>query len=432
MPVSKRQTFQRIAIVMVAMSTLIGILIWTQSPRTLRVAVGPNTTSHYAYLMAISVALRQGHLPFRFKLIPTKGTEESARLLDSGRADLAVLRSDDATSQEGRSLVIMQKRSLVLISPDATPVVDLAAAAGKTIAILNLEGDSNLPLVQRVLEHYGVKPGSITFKTMDYGALRKAMVDGTANAFILVSYPGTRRMRHLLEDLSATMKTKFRIVGMPGAEALAFRFKDLQTSTVPAGVFGGTPPLPPENVTTVAITYEIVATRRLPEFVGASLAKTLLDLRARLRGGRENYFLIETPGLEEARRYLPHPGTSAFVNDTAKTFLEAYSDEIWLSLFVLSLLGSSITGFFGWIGIRKRREPADFSLVLPSLIEKIENASTTADVDAAQKQYEAALKAMLLAHAEGRSFSESQKQAQLIIPVVRELIDSRRAALLRT
>jgi hypothetical protein len=256
------------------------------------------------------------------------------------------------------------------------------------------------------------------------------MGEGKLDAFILVIDPAGRYPRRLLTDIMERLKIPLVFNGMPAAEALAFRFKDLISTEIPAGVFGGTPPRPEATIDTVAITYELVATERLSDSNATALTKTLLELRTRLRRDPDNSLSIETPPVDEQRRFLPHDGTVALVNDEAKTFLETYSDHIWLALFALSLLGSSITGFLGWSSGRSR--PSDtqsFSTLLPKLTEKLATATTPSEVDAVQQEFDALVLKICTENNQNAADGQEKPDPTAWVTLFARLIDSRRAGL---
>jgi len=417
-----------------ALFTLLALSIaawlYFSMPRTLRVAVGPANSEQVRFMHNVARAMVDTRQPFRLDLRVNNGTIDSSQALDRRQADIAVVRSDDATSNEARSIAILQKRSIIIVSRKDINISSLADLHGRRAAVIAGDSYSILPLLERILSHYEIVPEEAGLREMRPADVAAAMGEDKLDAFILVIDPAARYPRRLLTDIMERLKIPLVFNGMPAAEALAFRFKDLVSTEIPAGVFGGTPPRPEAAIDTVAITYELVATERMSDRTATALTKTLLDLRTRLRRDPENSFSIETPPVDVQRRFLPHDGTVALVNDEAKTFLETYSDHIWLVLFALSLLGSSVTGFLGWSSGRGRpSETQSFSALLPKLTEKLAAATTPAEIDAVQQEFDALVLKICAENNRASGDGEGKPDPTAWLTLFTRLIESRRAGL---
>jgi hypothetical protein len=190
----------------------------------------------------------------------------------------------------------------------------------------------------------------------------------------------------MLSEIVGNQSIELSVSGAPAHEALALRFQELHTIKVPAGIFGGA--MPDADIDTVGISYEIVAHSGMSEQTATAVTRTLMELRGRLRRVLDNTYAIETPPVEEPRRFLPHSGTAAYVNSEAKTLFEVYSEHIWLALFSLGLIGSSIAGVLSWAGLKQQPAAATLAGELRALAGRLEVASTTAEIDAIQGDFD--------------------------------------------
>ena len=419
---------------MAAIFTLLAlsIAIWFyfSMPRTLRVAVGPAHSEQVRFVQNIARAMIDTRKPFRLDVRIDNGSVEASHALDRRQVDLAVVRSDDPSSVEGRSIAVLQKRSVIVASRRDSGIASLVDLRGRNAAVISGDSDSNLPLIARILAHYEIAPEDAGLREMRPEEITAAMADGKLDAFILVIDPAARLPRRLLTDIMERLKIPLKFSGMPAAEALAFRFKDLISTEIPAGIFGGSPPRPEAALDTVAITYELIASERLSETSASALTRTLLELRTRLRRDQDNSFGIETPPVDVQRRFLPHDGTAALAKDEAQTFLETYSDHIWLALFTLSLLGSSVTGFLGWSSERGREcETRTFSTLLPKLTEQLADAQTAAEVDQVQQEFDALVLQIVAEHNRASPDAPDKPDPTAWITLFARLIERRRAGL---
>lgn len=386
---------RRVAVMLGALCLILGLWYLMVRPTHLRVAAGPPGSSAYGYVESIARVLKDTRQPFRLTLVPVDGSAAASELLDKGRVDLAMLRSDvDGLSdgegpRDARSIVVMHKRAVILVVKKNAEIETIRDIAEKRIAVVNVDRDSYRPIVERILGHYDIDVEALSLRELTRPELIKAMASGELDGFILIANPASKPTRAVISDLTGTHNIELIVRGVPAHEALALRFRELITFEIPEGIFGGNPLQPGEDDTnSVALTMELTATPRMSEQTATALTKSLMEIRARLRSGQDNTFAIETPPVDEERRFLPHTGTAAFVNSEAKTLLETYSDHIWLALFSVGIIGSSVAGLMSWAGL-KREAPADtLAEKMRLLAAQLETAQSAADVDAVQGDFD--------------------------------------------
>ena len=417
----------RIALLFGCMAAAIGIYYIVNLPTTFTVAVGPAGSEQAAFVNAMARTFSDGRLPVRLTPVVTGGSSESSAALDSRKVDLAVVRSDDPTSNEGLAIAVLHHRAVVLIGRADLGIEKLADLRGKRVVVLLGVTDSSRPLLERIMAHYGIGPADINLSEAPVVEAQAALAAGHAEALVMVSPPAGRRLRQLVTDLVA-QNVPLTFIDLPSARAIASRFPDLQYMDVPAGIFGGIPPKPDEPLGSVAITYEIVASRALSDKSAALLTKSLLDIRPRLRRLDGATFAIEAPGLDEVRRYPPHPGAASQINDEQKTFLETYSDHIWLALFGFSLLGSSVAAFFSWLGVQAPHESSVRLHDLPALLARISSAADQADLDEIQDEFDRVVTSSVTDYVNG-SLNDDDIDRAAWLTHVQSLIDRRRTAL---
>ncbi|MDH7795967.1 MULTISPECIES: TAXI family TRAP transporter solute-binding subunit [unclassified Beijerinckia] len=424
----KRVLLRLLAGIFTVLALAIALGLYLSMPTTLRIAVGPDGTEQARFVQAVQRAMIDTRQPFRLNVRTVKNSSDASRLLDKHLVDLAVARSDDPTSNEGRSVAILQKRSIIVVVRKDSGITGVTDLHGRNVAVVG-EADSSLPLISRIFAHYEIPPEEVKLKEMRPADVASAMSDGLLDAFILVIDPNSRMPRRILAEITDKLKIPLVFTGMPASEALAFRFRDLVSTEIPAGVFGGTPPRPEAAINTVAISYELIATERMSDTTATALTKSLLDLRTRLRRDQEMSFNIETPPVDELRRFLPHDGTAALVNDDAETFLEKYSDQIWLALFALSIAGSSVTGFLGWATGRRRDDERTFQALLPQLTERLAAADSLEGVDEVQRDFDALVVATLMDTSKRPGLGGEAQDPTPWITLFNRLIATRRAGL---
>lgn len=398
------------------------------APKTLKIAAGPEGSQQIRFLQSLARSLVEHRDSFRLEIVPVPDSPSAAKILESGKVQLALLRSDDPASVEARSIVVIQKRHVFLVARQDRVVKDWADMRGRRLGIVRGDSDDSRPLVERVLAQYGVDLNELSVQEIALPGTTEALATGAVDALVFVGFPGAR-LRQVLMQVTQGRGTPIAVIGVSNAAALAFRYRDLEITQLPAGVFSGSPPLPPTPIETIAITHEIAATSDLDDSAATNLTKTLIEASTRIRRLEDNAFNVEAPPVDRPRRYQPHAGTAAFVNDEVTGFLDNYSEYIWFVLFAISIVGSSITGFLGWAGLREEPEKADLQHKWPQLLDRLDIAQTLEEVDRIEEEFDALVKLLIRDYLRGNAENGSSTHLEPMIGMFARLVDKKRARL---
>ncbi len=398
------------------------------APKTLKIAAGPEDSQQIRFLQSVARSLVEHRDSFRLDIVTVPDSPSAAKALESGKVSLAMLRSDDPTSSEARSIVVIQKRHVFLVARQDRVVKDWADLRSRRLGIVRGDSDDSRPLVERVLAQYGVDLSELSVQEIALPGTTEALASGAVDALVFVGFPGAR-LRQVLMQVTQGRGTPIAVIGVSNAAALTFRYRDLETTQLPAGVFSGSPPLPPAPIETIAITHEITATSNLDDSVATNLTRTLIEASTRIRRLEDNAFNVEAPPVDRPRRYQPHAGTAAFVNDEVTGFLDNYSEYIWFVLFGLSIVGSSITGFLGWAGLREEPEKADLQHKWPELLDRLDAAQTPEEVDCIEEEFDALVKLLIRDYLRSNAENGSGADIEPMIGMFVRLVDKKRTRL---
>lgn len=416
-----RRVLRPLAILLSVGATALAAYNYFASPIEFRIAVGPQGAEQTRFINALAESLAAGGEDVRLVPVIVDGSPAASAELDQRKVDLAVLRSDDLSSKSARAVVVLHHRALFILGR-SDRVKTFASLRGKNLVSVLSGAETNRPLVERVLAHFGMSDSAlIEASPEDAKAL---FLQGRADALIFVAPPGGRTIRDLVAELAAA-KAPVAFVELPAPEALALRFPYLKTTTIPAGVFGGIPPRPATPIESVSITYELVASRYAPERAVAALTKVLLATQIKNYASDGAPFSIEAPPTDEARRFTPHAGAKAFLDDNAQTWLETYSDQIWLALFAFSLIGSSVTGVLVWMGVRRPPESDERIRELPALMDRLVRAKNLADLAKVQASLDRIISASVRDYAKGALAEEGDADRPFWLAHVQSLVQHR-------
>jgi len=233
---------------------VVSLIVWYFTrdtlPNTIRIAAGPKGGLYYYFAAALRAALetQTGH-----PVIPqiSEGSVENCTRLAAGEAELAIVQNG-SVSLEG----------LAVVAPLYADVVHVIVRNGRGISkIPDLKGrrvvlgprlSGNRESAITVLKHYDILPEDCSQTESYYGDLSH---DDSLDAAIVTTGLRNPDLQDLLRD------SRFALMPIPEAEALAIHHPYLSPLTIPRGFFAGNPPVPEQPVSTVSTTALLVVRR---------------------------------------------------------------------------------------------------------------------------------------------------------------------------
>ena len=429
-------------------------------PTYLRIAVGPPNSEDLRVVQAIGQQLARDRSAVRLRIqVKDGGTRETVTAIDSGQADLAVVRRDIGMPKDGQAVAILRKNVAAFIIPAAEPAkaaparrgAKPAAAAktekaekiekvedlvGKRVGIIG-RTQSNVELLRVVLRQYGISsdkvvmlstdaeskknaPDKVSIVQFDPNNVAAAIRDSKVDAILAVGPVSSTITADAI--VAATRKEPPTFLAISAAEAIAERNPVYEATEIKAGAFGGSPPRPEESVDTIGVNHYIVARRKLSEDTVGEFTRLLFSIRQSLAAEMTSAAKIEAPDTDKDAAVPVHPGAAAYIDGEMKTFFDRYNDLLYWGLMVFSFFGSALAGLASYT---KSDERARRLRVLEKLLE-ITKAARTAEtiqqLDELQAETDKILSNMIqdvegnsLDEAALTAFSISLDQAQLAL-----------------
>ncbi len=373
----RRSLLPIIAVLLALVGVTFGGLFLSRLPRTLTLAVGPPGQETHRYAQALAEAGIEARDRIRLKIVTTEGADASARLMDNGKIDLAIIRSDYDLPATGQSILVNTRRLAIVMAPQRARggILKFEDLKGKRIAVARLT-DPNLPLVRRMLAVADIGEKDATLIEVDLQELPELLGTGKVDAAIAIVVPSAPSVTMLLPEIARRLPGGLRIVPIDEAQAIANRVTGVETAEIPAGAFGAKRPA--EEITTVAISYRTVARASMSEDLAGRTAKTLYDLRTRLNRTIPIAFTAEPPDGKMGARLPVHPGAMAYFDGETKTFFERYGELVFTGLWGASILGSGLAGFLAWIGRKRHGEGGQMVEEIGALTTAARTASPAA------------------------------------------------------
>lgn len=359
---------------------------WFTRPVMLTVAVGSLDGEAAKAMSAIASQFVTDGAPVRLKVVDTGNAVESAKSFAAGKVDLAVVRGDVGDLSQAQAIAVLSHLTVLLIAPPGSAIDSIEKFSGRTIGVLG--GDTNAKIVDVLNKTYDLPRNKVAFKTVNLQDARQAVQSKQVGA-LLVAVPLTEKYLTLVKGFFPQgPKSLPVLIGFESAAAIAAANRAYESFDVPKGTLRGSPPVPEDDVTTLRTSLYIVAKKSLNSDAATNLVQSIMKVRREL--SRENPLFAQiTAASVEADSYLPvHPGAAAFYNGTQQSFIDEYSNYIYLAPMFLGGIASLLAAGWKFLGIGQpkfRAGPLDtlygFSRRIRSAGSEAELSSIEEDID---------------------------------------------------
>ncbi len=322
-----------------------GAYYFAMRPVTLRIAVGPNNSDDVKVIQTMAQVFARQHERVRLRPVLTDSVNASAAAIKDGAADLAVVRGDLDIPKNAQAVATLRKNVVMLLVPsqpaaqnDDVKITSIPQLAGRRIGVIG-RTQANVKLLDVILRQYGIGPEQVTVVQFAPQDIADAIRNHKADAYLAAGPIGSRL-------ISETIAAALRDAGSPtflpidAADAIAQNYPVYDTAEIPAGVFGGAPARPQNEIKTISFAHHIVARDSLSEVTVANLTRQIFAIRQEVAADFPLAAKIETPDTDKDAVLPAHPGAAAYVDGEEKSFMDRYSDYIWWALMGLSALGS--------------------------------------------------------------------------------------------
>jgi TRAP transporter TAXI family solute receptor len=415
-----------------------GAFYLASRPTILRIAVGPQGSDDYKVIQAMGQTFARDGSAVRLALIVTAGPADSAALLGASKTDLAVARADLDMPRGARVIAILRKNFVVLWSApgltakggrktSAAKIKSIAALAGHRVGVVG-RTDANVTLLRVILKESGVDPDKVAVTKFGTEQAAEMARDPAIDAFMTVGPLDAK----ITSDAIATTT---RIRGEPAflpidvSEEIAQKFPLYGSEEIPGSIFSSKPARPDDKVETVGVNHLIVAPKTLRDTVAGALTRQVFDIRQALIRDQPSAAKIEKPDTDKDAALPAHPGAAAYIDGTERTFLEQYSDYVWATLFLLSLVGSGTAWLRHHLKRNERAENALHRDKLVATIAKVRQAQTPDELAAMQCEADGLLRETLDCHDDGALEDGDLSAFALVLEQFRHAVIDRRAAL---
>jgi TRAP-type uncharacterized transport system substrate-binding protein len=377
----------------------LGVWLWSQ-PRTLKLAVGPRGSDDARMAAAFVQGLNREKKSIRLRLVLTEGSAESARRIDDGEVELAIVRPDIALPAKADTALITRRSFPFFIGAKELAVERVSGLRGKSIGVARSPA-GNLDLLKLVLAQYEVLPEEVAIVPLAPDEILQAVREKRVDAVFVIDAIGAR----IAGDAASRLRMAFggdpTIIPIREADALAARNRAIETGEIVRGALGGDPPRPAENLPTISITSRLMAAQSLDDNRVGELVDLILGLRVTLASELPAIQGLETPATDKDAPLAVHSGAAAFIDGEQESFFDRYGDWFYLGVMALSLLGSGAAGLLGYESSARRRRAMEGLSRLVALLGAIRDETDETALSRIEREADAILADVLAGYSRG-------------------------------
>jgi hypothetical protein len=259
--------------------------------------------------------------------------------------------------------------------------------------------------------------------------LDKLFASGGYGAVIAIAHAST-----IVKDKRYEQYAKrggFTLNAIDESKALARRNPAISEETLATGMLSSAPAIPDDDLDTIGLQWLLVAQSRMPTTTAGDLARTIYENKAEL--ALEDGFAsrIEPADTDKDAFIVAHQGAAEYINDDTKSFLDRYSDLLYLGAAALSVIGSIFAGIYTKMTRVAPEKAGELATAILDIGERIEHANSMDSLEALQDELEEILRGAVVGLRDGTISTDGLDTFKLGYEFVRDEIEMRRDHLKR-
>lgn len=358
-------------------------------PVTLSLAVGSFDGEAAKIASIVADRLEATRSSIRLKIVPADSVLDAADAFAAGKTDLAIVRADVGDLAQARSVMLVAKSVLMILSPPGSQVTSIEKMNGHTVGVVG--GEINRKIVDALKKEYSLGDKAV-FKNITPADTPRAIQSKEASAFLLV-VPLNEKYLSLVRRFFRGKHDSFpALIAVDSAGAIADVEGAYESFDIPQGTLRGNPPVPEADLTTLRVGSYIVANKKLEADTITTLTQALVNARNDLVRDQPLLAGLAAPDTDPDA-YIPvHPGAAAYYNGTQQSFMDKYSNWIYLTPMVLGALASIVAAAWRFLGVRQEPEE-DVLKRLFALPRQIREVTSEAELTRIENEVDQALDA---------------------------------------
>jgi NMT1-like family len=357
----------------------------------------------------------------------SKNAKSAEKDADKGAEKIAAKNADKSDDADGKTAG-KDDSSSDADANDSNKLDKVTKLAGRRIGVVT-GNEATQDLLDVVLNHYGVPLGQVQASLIDPKNIADAVKAQQIDALFVAGSATGQAINDVVA--AATLNGQApTFIAIDQAEGIAKRRPAFDAADIDAGVFGGNPPAPGDDLKSLSFAEYLVAKKSVQHDAVAAVAKLIYTSRLALAAAMPGDIKIQAPPTDKDARVVVHPGALAYLTDDQKTFFDKYGDDIFYGLLIFPIFGSAIAGVAGYFRSGGRTRRLRLLQRVLDLVRKAHTAPSLEALDQMQADVEHLVVA-IIHRAEHEEYDQTMQMSfSLALDQARFAIDSRRAILL--
>jgi TRAP transporter TAXI family solute receptor len=328
-----------------AIGVIAASVFYLTRPTILKAVVATQSAESARLITAFANNLRRDQGAVRMRVTTKNTFAEVLKAMEAGEADLGVIRADSPLPKTAGVIAILQKNPLTLLVPIESDIQTYAGLSDKRVGVVT-RSELTTNVLERVLSEYEVDLKTVTLVRVAAPQVSEITKTERLDALFIIGPPDSPAIRDTVNAYTRQVGA-VRLIAIKENEAIHKRVPFLDVIEIVAGAFGGNPPRPAENVKTLSTAHLLLGSKNLSEKLVGDLTQELFSRRASVAAEHPAASRIEAPPTEVNAAFPIHPGAQAYYTDNQQSFLERYSDVLYIGLMAISLVGSLAAAIYG-------------------------------------------------------------------------------------
>ncbi|WP_190242147.1 TAXI family TRAP transporter solute-binding subunit [Bradyrhizobium algeriense] len=398
-------------------------------PVVLTVAVGSIDGEALSLISAVAARLTTSNAHVRLKIVDANTSAKASELLAAHKADLAVVRGDTGGLADARSVLLLTHGVVLLMAPSTVSGDSLGDLRNTTIGVIG--GAINRPTVDALKQVYQLDRAKVIFQDVSIADGATAISSGRVHALLAV-VPLTEKylakVRQFFQQEHPRGSAP-KLIAIESAGAVANVAQYYESYDIPKGTLRGAPPVPSDDLTSLRVSYFLVANKSVNNGTITDLTQSLVDVRRDLLSQYPILAQAAAPSTDADALIPIHPGAATYYNGNQQSFLDKYDDKLYYGSLLLGSLISIIVAAWRFAG--SGNTPQSMLEPLYECGNEIKGAKSEAELEEIEKRIDDILKSELARNANGEG-ADSPAMAALSLTAHRlQYLMSHRRTMLR-
>ena len=402
--------------------------VWLRNSETLVFAVADTNGPEARFANKLAALLKNNSSRLRLKIVPNGDNAKALAQFDRKEANLAILRTDAKIPPRARAVAILDHDVVLLISPNGKKIKTIADLKKKKIAVL-AEGENSVTLVRSILELSENPDAASRVQMAPAGSTFEKLFASGFGAVVAVAHAS-----QIIKDKSYEQYSRrggFTLNAIEAAKSITRKYPAMTEETIATGMLSASPAIPEEDVETIGVEWLLVAQSKLSTVTVSDLARIIYENKTELALSDGFASKIEPAATDKDAFIVAHPGAAEYINDDIKSFVERYSDLMYVALAVLSVVGSICATVYTKVTRIAPEKASELATAILDIGERMEYAKSQDALDELQDELEGILRGAVVGLRDGTISSDGLETFKLGYEFVRDEIGMRRDYLKR-